>query len=191
MINADLLDIMQFIAYVTLTATGITVAVISLRHSYRNNFGWPPILLDVTHGLKSKNFEDRLGCAIFIELELWNRRTYPVVLRRLVFTSSRLKFDEKHGRSSPEDDWVFMSSQCADYRPKHVLTGGEHLEISFEGSLFEGQSLDDLDTDLLFECHYYDPQRDKQYVLRRPLHYAMKAKPEMFTAQFLKKLMDH
>lgn len=189
MIDPKLLAFMQFIAYVTLTITGITVAIISLRQSYRSNFGWPPILLDVTYGLKSKKIEDRLGMAVFVDLELWNRRTYPVVLRNMKVSSSRLEFDQKYGRSHPDDNWVFHNSKNADYRPKHVLSGGEHRELVFEGTLFEGQSLDDLDTDIEFECTFYDPQRDKRYVIRKSIRYTMKAKPEFFTSEFLKKLI--
>lgn len=189
MIDPDLLAFVRFIAYVTLTITSIIVAIISLRQSYRNNFGWPPILLDVTHGLKSKRTEDRLGQAIFVELELWNRRTYPVVVRGMSVTSSRLEFDENFGRSQPDDDWFFRNSKHAEYRPKHVLSGSEHRELFFEGMLFDGQSLDDLDTDIEFACTFYDPQRDERYVIRRPLRYTMKAKPEFFSAEFLTKLI--
>jgi hypothetical protein len=188
-IDPDVLAFVQFIAYVTLTIAGITVAIISLRQSYRSNFGWPPILLDVTHGLKSKSVEDRLGQAVFVELELWNRRTYPVVLRSLVATSSRLEFEQNYGRSHPDDDWIFHNSKRAEYRPENVRAGGEHLKLVFEGMLFEGQSLDDLDTNIEFQCNLYDPQRDKRYVVRRPLNYTMKAKPEFFTAEFLTKLI--
>jgi hypothetical protein len=189
LVDPDVLDFFQFMAYVTLTITGITVAIISLRQSYRSNFGWPPILLDVTLGLKSKTMEDRLGSAVFVGLELWNRRTYPVVLRSMVVTSSRLEFDQRYGRSYPDDDWVFHDSRSAEYRPKHVLSGGEHRELVFEGMLFEEQSLDDLETDLDFECTFYDPQRDKRYVVKRPIRYTMKAKREFSTAEFLKKLI--
>ena len=187
MINPDLLDVMQFIAYVTLTITGITVAIVSLRHSFRSNFGWQPIILSVTHGLKSKEAAAQEEIEIFVSYEIWNRRTYPVVLRSIAVTSSRLEFNEKCGIYGIDDEWVFRSSTHADYRPVHVLAGGDHREIEFKGTLFKEQSLDDLDSKFLIECNYYDPQRDKHDVIRQSLSYTMKAKKKWFGAKFLTK----
>lgn len=64
--------------------SALIVAGLSLRWSYRNNFGWKPVAIikdfkiaHVTH----RGNETALCHHGELELEFWNRRKYPVVIR--------------------------------------------------------------------------------------------------------------
>jgi len=84
------LTIAQIFAYVTLTVTGLTVAVVSLVFLYRQNFGWKPIVLVVSKGLRGKGGEDTV--LLIFEFEAWNRRNYPIVIRRASLDFENIKF---------------------------------------------------------------------------------------------------
>jgi hypothetical protein len=49
---AQNLPLAQLVAYVALTCAGVTVAIVSLSFSYRQNFGWRPSAIIWSHGLK-------------------------------------------------------------------------------------------------------------------------------------------
>lgn len=148
----------QFIAYVTLTVTGLIVAFTSLRFSYRQNFGWPPIFMVVAHGLKSGAKEKTIRATF--SLEFWNRRTYPLVVRHCRVNFGSLDIDPFAIVQVDEDGWSFDTQSRGHMINSFVVKPGEHLCISCCPTLRE-QSLDAIKTNVEFQILYYDPRRHK------------------------------
>jgi hypothetical protein len=148
----------QFIAYVTLTVTGLIVAFTSLRFTYRQNFGWPPIFMVVAHGLKSGG-KEKSSRATFSS-EFWNRCTYPLVVRHCRVNLGTLNIDPFAIIQVDEDGWSFDTQSRGHMTKSFVVKPGEHLCISCCPTLKE-QSLDAIKSNVEFQILYYDPRRHK------------------------------
>jgi hypothetical protein len=70
---------LQLVAYVSLMLSSVVVALTSLFIAYRQNFGWKPIVFLSSFG----GGGGRYGYTVTIEFEFWNRKKYPVTVRRV------------------------------------------------------------------------------------------------------------
>jgi len=157
------IELAQFIAYVTLTLTGIIVAIVSLRFSYRQNFGWEPVMMVTKHGLQGGGGED--GYTINVDLEFWNRRTYPLVVRRIEADFEGLGFDAGRIKSRPIGQWNLSSSGRAYITNNHAVPGGGHITTTIEAPIPK-QSLDNLSSDVTMTATVFDPRRNKTSLLK-------------------------
>ncbi|WP_300393165.1 hypothetical protein [Henriciella sp.] len=153
------LAIAQFIAYVTLTLTGITVAVVSLRFSYRQNFGWKPLVFVPGHGMRGGGDTPELY-HIVLPVEFWNRRTYPLVLRSIMVEFSDMKFETSKVSHSPDRLWYIHTHGKASYRGGDTVAGKEHLQLELDAP-FAKRSLDDFATEISVKAIFYDPRTNK------------------------------
>lgn len=160
----------QFIAYVTLTLTGLTVAFTSLVFTYRQHFGWPPIVLIAKTGMKSGTKPD-LPRATF-SLEFWNRRTYPLVVRSVSGEFGTLGIDENAITEKDEDGWLFYSAEKGKQFDEFVVRPGEQLCIECCPTL-KKQVLEEVKADIVFNFFYFDPRRHKNDKIMVKYHYAL------------------
>ena len=82
---------------VTLVGVGLTIvqaiiAGLTFRSTRQNNIGSKPLLL-FTRVTRYDQDEDMNGDTLEIELEIWNRRTYPIVIRRMEVYASDADFE--------------------------------------------------------------------------------------------------
>jgi hypothetical protein len=105
MVEPTWIQIAQFIAYVSLTVTGVTVAAASLFISYRNNFGWKPVVFISSMGFKGDSANDGGRMYARMSLEFWNRRNYPLVLRFMRIELKGLEVDEDGYSGKTRGDW--------------------------------------------------------------------------------------
>ena len=150
------LAIAQFVAYVTLTITGLTVSVVSLVFSYRNNFGWKPIMFAVTQGLKGLGGEK--SYFLVFEFEVWNRRSYPIVIRSAVIEFKDIRFPEKPQWGDKTEDWHTQGG-TGFYRDEVSVFPTSHQRFVFEVP-FETESLDRLRSDVEVTAIVFDPRRN-------------------------------
>src|SRR5687767_12504094 len=69
------------VSSIALTAMSTIVASVALVFSFRQNVGWKPVLL-VTHSqMSGKGGEWKFN--LTVQVEIWNRRKYPVVVRNV------------------------------------------------------------------------------------------------------------
>lgn len=167
------LQIAQFIAYVALTLTGVTVAAASLFISYRNNFGWKPVLFMSGKGIKGDSADDGGRMYALMDFEFWNRRTYPLVLRGVAVELVDFVVDEDvfHRR---DVDWHFSRGTHAYYRKSHTVERSNNVVVKFVGRMQEGQSLDALDATFKVDAEYYDPRLNKTFRLKQSFPYSFK-----------------
>jgi hypothetical protein len=78
--------ILQLIAYASFTLASLTVASVSLLFTFRQNFGWKPIVLPTSYA-------NSIIGELYLEFEVWNRRKYPVVVLAEEVTFDLLSFE--------------------------------------------------------------------------------------------------
>jgi len=152
------IELAQFIAYVALTMTGITVAIVSLRFSYRQNVGWQPILMVTGQGLKS-GFVDESYIAT-LNLEFWNRGKYPVVVRHIFVDFTDMDFLPEKAEPTSKTGWYIKYDGTGVYSDDFAIEGSGHKPVEFEAP-FAKRSLDDLSCEVKVSLTYFDPRLSK------------------------------
>ncbi len=173
----------QFFAYIMLTITTAIVAILSLRFSYRQHHGRKPILLLVNHGLKSEKItkdeefndieDDMPSTFAWMSFDLWNRRTYPIVIENVHVCLSQDIFDRRNdGRTRKDDVWI-LRKDGYELSQRFVLDNGKHHSFNFHGAIKADQSLDAIDCEAAIKIQYFDPRRKKsqRIVLREPYNF--------------------
>jgi len=93
------LPTMQWIASTALTLASVTIAVVAATFSYRQNYGWKPVVLVLAQGFDGpKSTED--DYIAWIDFEFWNRRKYPVVVHLVEIKFGKLMLDHP-GETAP------------------------------------------------------------------------------------------
>jgi hypothetical protein len=72
-------SVAQIGASVFLGLAALAVAIASAVFSYRNNFGWKPLCIVITHGAAATKRPQHLNATL--RFEVWNRQKYPIALR--------------------------------------------------------------------------------------------------------------
>ena len=108
---------LQLIAYSSLTYASIIVAATLLLLSYRQNFGWQPLIVVTSFGGGNES--------IHLEYEVWNRRKYPVtvIMQELIFSS--LHFDGREVGYPDDSGWSMQEQQGQE----QSFFGEEHTVI--------------------------------------------------------------
>lgn len=93
-------SIAQFFAYTSLTVTTAIVAILSLKFSYRQHYGWKPIVMIVRKGMQGGEINDEelikeveeTGFRLYawVQFDLWNRHNYPIVVEDASITFPKI-----------------------------------------------------------------------------------------------------
>lgn len=188
----------QFFAYTSLTVTTALVAILSLTFSYRQHYGWRPILLLVNRGLKAGTIDQdgefcdpetgTSGMFAWIMFDLWNRRTYPIVLESVTVTFSQNILDYSEVvRLRKGAKWRLIEGGYK-FEDRFALDNGKHHSFNLNARLLSEQSLDGIDGTVTLKVQYFDPRRHKSktLVISQPYNFHP-AKPALHK-RLLKKL---
>lgn len=172
----------QFIAYLAFTVASVSVAFASLLFSYRQHFGWSPILLVSGHGIGAITVNNSSKSYAFLDFEFWNRHSYPIVIGYI----------EVHFRGLPNDDakakelndttfWTNAGKGNFHNRERKVVKNGEQLRYALQAPLSPPQAvvvpaLNKMDETAKVEIGYFDPRRNKYRVLTRFHSFSFKSK---------------
>ena len=96
------IPLLQIVTNAVLTIVAICIAVASLIVAYRNNFGWEPFVMNKRSYVRKATIID--AYIAVIELEIWNRRKYPVAIREIVIKFGTLAVREPVGA---DGTWSF------------------------------------------------------------------------------------
>lgn len=172
-------EIAQFIAYICLTLTSVIVSTVSLRFSYRQNFGWRPILLVSSHGLKSSDHDKPEDATTemdaTLKFEVWNRHSYPIVIESAGVRFYQVLLDSNKRRFRGRKDWYIRSNGQCFYRDRSVVKNGEHFIFDLSAPM-KPQSLDGIDDNLDIQVQYFDPRRNRHRTLAIKYRYHFKAR---------------
>lgn len=150
--------LLQLVAYATLTLMGLCIAGAALLFSYRQNFGWTPILLVTSHGVEGVGGQDEYIARL--DFEFWNRRRYPVVIRMAEVDFGELRLYEKVDRLNARTTWgVFRGKPI--YREDIRVEPAAHHQFKCRGA-FAKRPLDNLDVRASISVYYFDPVANKE-----------------------------
>lgn len=147
----------QVITTTVFTIVGACVAAASLHVAYRNNFGWPPIALISSIGLKGVGGEHKEFTAV-IGFEVWNRRKYPVSIRYMVLSVTNLNI-RFVGANATDAVW-HVDKTGASHFTSHALGPSDH-EVHEVEIPFATKSLDALNAPLQLRITYFDPRSNR------------------------------
>lgn len=154
----------ELVANASLTFAGVVVGVGALFVTYRNNFGWSPIVLITGHGMGMQGDMPE-HYEIVVMFEIWNRRKYPIVVRHVTLSFDFLEMETGVENFEYDKDW--HSSAGAGYKTRmHFsktlrLEPTSHREFRF-GIPFKRRTLDDLRETPKVKVHYFDPRIGKE-----------------------------
>jgi hypothetical protein len=133
---------MQLIAYTTLTAASVTVAVVASIFSYYQNYGWTPVIL-----VLAQWFGDDAG----IDFEFWNRRKYPVVIHVVEIRFGNVKLDEP---PPPSERWAIFHNKLI-HRGHVSLEPASHHPFE-AAAMYKKQTLSKSEI-VRIDVFYFDP----------------------------------
>jgi hypothetical protein len=157
---AQNLPLAQLVAYVALTCAGVTVAIVSLSFSYRQNFGWPPSAIIWSHGLKGGGGDPRVKATF--EIDFWNRRTYSVLVAAVEVEFENLVIDWASKLSTDKGGWHFTTQNRAIWRGRSVVDPKSLFHWELQAPMMPEQSLDAIDTTIRVTVHWFDPRKQKR-----------------------------
>jgi hypothetical protein len=146
----------QLVSSASLTLMGLTVSIVAATFTYRNNFGWRPIVLVTSIGLSSGDSELGTYNAL-VDVEVWNRRKYPLIIRGVSVKIDGLDLIDE--RTPGKRDWHL-------YRNTLVLNeeytiAPQTREKHRASAPFERRSLDEIKCPIIVEVLIFDPRMNK------------------------------
>ena len=154
------IPLVQIVTNATLTIVAICIAIASLVVAYRNNFGWKPVALIGSIGIKGK--AGSKDYTAVITLEVWNRYKYPISIRHM-----NIDFKELQTRPpqswSRDDAWYIGSGHVAHFTA-HTLGPSTHEEHEILVP-FTADSLDRLNAPMHIRIFYFDPRRNAKKII--------------------------
>lgn len=171
----------QLSAYTTLTLTSIIVATVSLRFSYRQNFGWRPLLIVSTHGMESPFGPDADPDKVLavVEFEVWNRHTYPLIIDGVDVKFRQDILADSESRVDNENPWWVSDKSHCSYMERLVVKNGEHQSFRLSLPMKKGQSLDVIDDLIDIHVLCFDPRRERKYKIKQKYHYHFKSRSQL------------
>ena len=160
---------LQLLAYISLTAVNLVVAGSALFLSYRQSLGWKPIAFILSTGMISGPDDPGVYRGT-IQIEVWNRRKYPIVIRGAEITVSSLKLLEPLTHRGKRPPWSRLGRSLL-HRSDVVLEPNSKHNIDVEYR-FPKRTLDDLDEVISWRVWYFDPRRNRYSQFRSRLRFA-------------------
>lgn len=146
----------QLASSASLTLMGLTVSIVAATFTYRNNFGWKPIVLVTSIGLSSFDSGPEKYNAL-VDVEVWNRRKYPLIIRGVSVKIDGLDLIED--RTSGRPDW-HLHRNTLMLNEEYTIAPQTH-EKHKASAPFESRSLDELKCPILVNVMIFDPRMNK------------------------------
>ena len=147
----------------------LVISTVAVIFTFRNNFGWGPLILVTSIGL-SGVADGKKQYDALVSFEIWNRRKYPIALRSITVTFDRLDLLEK---SDHRGSWL-------KYRNSMISRTGESIApqtctMHELKAPFTTQSLDSLDAPFTVEAIIFDPRLKRTITLAVADKYTLNA----------------
>jgi hypothetical protein len=148
----------QLIAYSALTCASVIVATVSVVLAYRQNFGWPPIVLVRMFVI---NYSEQ-PYEFTMEFEVWNRRKYPIVIQGqdLRFRNVRFIRVEERRPLDYANTWDGGPETFSNYKSV-VLEPNGHEKFEFI-YVAQNKNRKKQASKVKIRVFYFDPIKNKQ-----------------------------
>ncbi len=147
---------LQLVSSASLTLMGLTVSIVAATFTYRNNFGWRPLALVTSIGLSSGDGERGTYNAL-VDVEVWNRRKYPLIVRGVSVKIEGLDLVEE--RKPGKREWYLYRNKLM-LDEEYTIAPQTH-EKHQASAPFNTTSLDALRCPILVEVMIFDPRMNK------------------------------
>jgi hypothetical protein len=157
-VNMPVFDLsaMQWVASTALTLASVTIAFVAATFGYRQNYGWKPVILVLSHGF-SGGPSEKDDYIAHINFEFWNRRKYPVVVHFVEIKFGNLilgTIPEQSASGEPASWYIFHSKLI---QREHIRLDPASHHIFYAKTPFKKQTLDDLNETVRIDVYYFDP----------------------------------
>lgn len=150
------------VAFAGVASAAVTFAALVV--AYGQAIGWKPLLVVKRWGL----LELRDGIGSTTAFEVWNRRRYPIVVRRMKVDYNRVKMSELRDVTKGEKDpnWTVMSGELHHW-DEYVIDPGAHRAFTVDAlCIQEGPFPDEEARRLTVKVLLFDPVWSKRFVLK-------------------------
>lgn len=178
--------VLQLIAYVMLTIASVTVAAVSAFLAYRSNYGWNPLLLVVTRGLRGEQGPPELWAAT-ITFEVWNRRKYPIVIREVLVEFSSLPLRTENVATINGDPWHRLGNGFSNAEPT-TLSPSAQIQFTVNAPLRQDKGVKYISDFVHITVRYFDPLHKRARRLRLVHRYDLGEGGAQFADFVLKEL---
>jgi len=165
---------LQLAASASLTLMGLTVSIVAAVFTYRNNFGWPPLVLITSIGLSSGGGENRKYNAL-VGVEIWNRRKYPLIVRGVSASIEGLELIDDHTREDRIEWYIYRNSINLD--SDHAMDPQSHKRHKISAP-FETVPLDAINAPINVEVMFFDPRLNRTTTLKARGLYTFNSRPK-------------
>ena len=145
---------LQLIAYVSLTLSSVIVASTSLFIAYRQNFGWKPIVFLSSYG----GGGGRYGYTVTIEFEFWNRKKYPVTMRR-VSVEYEMQVMDRNSQNVLSEGWHIEGEHLLVHEKYETVNPGTAKRHDLVAPVEKSQI--DLKENVTVTLFYFDPIKNR------------------------------
>jgi hypothetical protein len=158
-LDPKLVTLMQIGVSTLLSLAGFFVGVVALIVSYRNNFGWRPVVW-VHKRWDGSDGGDRWAGAMF---EIWNRRKYSIVLRAVeVDFGSTVVLDVAMRKMADTEKWVRGPNANLLGRHDDIVRANEQLKFDEVVALVDYLPGDvDVRAEVEVTVTYFDPKQNR------------------------------
>lgn len=158
-LDPKLITLLQITVSTLLSLAGFFVGTVALFLSYRNNFGWAPIVWP------HKRWDGSDGRDVWAgaEFEIWNRRKYPIVVWVVEIDFGNATVTEAAVRRMPDGDkWQRGPKANLLGRLDQVIEGGGRLKFDEVVALVNPLLVDADDrAEVAVTVTYFDPKQNK------------------------------
>lgn len=148
------------------TLSGVAVAIAACVVSYGQAIGWRPLLVVQRWGL----IELYSGICAATVFEVWNRRRYPIVVRRLHVDYNKVRLGEIRDKITVGDSqsgWRTTFRGTLENREEFVIEPGQHKVFKVEAMCIqEGPFPDEEAKRITVKVLVFDPFWGKRTVLK-------------------------
>jgi hypothetical protein len=140
----------------------LVVSLLAINVTYRNNFGWKPLVLLIWYGKASQLGKHVLRC----RFEIWNRRKYPLVVREIQvsFGPTRLEnedgFMPNHWSPTARGNLGLRMPDGITLEPNQKMPYLAEWDVHSRDAAVGGKKPVEV------WAHVYDPKNDSSYVIR-------------------------
>lgn len=164
---------LQMLSSASLAIMGLTVSIFVAAFNFRNNFGWPPLVLITGHGFMSGGGVGA-NYRAFIKIEFWNRRKYPIIVRVVNVKIDGL--DLVQDTKSDLEGWHLHRGSLVLHGARAVAPQ-THEDYNVSAP-FAPRSLDDLMCPIVVDVSVFDPRINKTEIVTARGLYSLGASPE-------------
>jgi hypothetical protein len=156
----------QLIASTALTVCSLIVAALAALFTYRNNFGWAPIVLVTEKTIKEDVREKAVGVPVtlLVQLQVWNRRKYPIQTVRVLLGFEGLNLVTKDPQSLEDLKSPIVESNRVHWQRVREIAPSDTETIDMQVPFVSSSRgvVEDITSPMKVILLYFDPRANKQ-----------------------------